>query len=272
MGLSNNRVKPISIITIILASSVLSFNNCSQTNFTPQDVASDSTMASSSTNEASDSNGNSNSTGSSTNTTTTTQAPPPASGTVITSLTGTLSSNIDSVSSSGLVYGYAVDSTQKTKSMKVFFFADGPAGVGALLGESFANTGTVGSNAGHYFSFKIPISYADGKTHKIYAYGFSPEAANLIKSSAMSYVAYTPKAQTLYDTQLSSSVQNRCNGCHSFSYTDLLYGQLLKPGPLSGGSAINNGFYNKVNGGHNGNSCSNFPCTSIQAWWTAEFK
>lgn len=188
---------------------------------------------------------------------------------------GKVTGVIDSVSISGQVWGYAFDPVNKSKTLKVLFYLDGPVGVGTLIGEALANIQSLGINAGHYYKFDLPPAYADGKNHKIYAYGQSATPSLALTPGEMSYASFTPKAEPVYNSFLNSYVSN-CSRCHSWNFNSLYYGALVSPTPLQGGTATNNKLINKLLNGHNGNSCNGnlttSPCSNIQAWWNAEFK
>lgn len=191
---------------------------------------------------------------------------------------GQLISNISYVSNSGQVYGYAYDPQNKSNSIKVIFYVDGPVGTGQYVGEVSANIQSVGPNAGHFFSFQLPGSVANGQTHVLYAYGALAKPQHQLYPGAMSYVAYTPKAEAVFNQQLSGFVQSSCTSCHTWNYTYLFSGPLMNPTPAAGGTATNNMFFRKMSGltGHSGGQfCPNGQnagiCAEIQRWWNAEF-
>lgn len=187
---------------------------------------------------------------------------------------GKVQGTIGSISTSGSIWGYAYDPNNKTKSMRVYFYVDGPVGTGKLIGNSLANIQSLGINAGHYYSFTIPATYADGKPHKIYAYGHAATVSFSLTPTSFAYTAFTPKAENIYNQGINNLVTSTCNKCHSWNFKDLYYGALLSPTPAQGGTATNNKFIQKMQGHGGGKYCNaltDFPCSDIQAWWNAEF-
>lgn len=188
---------------------------------------------------------------------------------------GKVVGTIDSISNSGSIWGYAYDPGNKTKSLRVYFYVDGPVGTGVLIGIALANIQSLGPNAGHYYSFTIPAQYADAKSRKIYAYGHAASSAFALAPTFFTYTAYTPKAEMIYNQGINNLVTGTCNKCHNWNFKDLFYGALLSPTPSQGGSPTNNKFYQKMMGHGGGKFCNaatDFPCSDIQTWWNAEFK
>lgn len=187
---------------------------------------------------------------------------------------GKVSGAVTSISTSGSIWGYALDPNNKTKSLRVYFYVDGPVGSGTLIGNTLANIQSLGPNAGHYFSFTIPPQFADAKPHKIYAYGYAASTSFALSPTSFAYTAYTPKAEAIYNQGINNLVTSTCNRCHSWNFKDLYYGALLSPTPTQGGSGTNNKFYQKMMGHGGGKYCNaptDFPCNDIQTWWAAEF-
>ena len=198
---------------------------------------------------------------------------------VVADFSGKLTANLQYVSTDGKAWGYALDSVNKDKAIKVIFYANGPVGTGTYAGEIIAKEVGVGANQGHYFSFKVPADLANGKTQKLWAYGHEAIAANLIKPSPISFVSYTPKAEPYFNTNIAPYVNSQCVRCHTWTYTAAFYGPLMNALPLNGGTATNNKLIRKLSGleGHSGGQfctggVNSGICTSIQAWWTAEFQ
>lgn len=187
---------------------------------------------------------------------------------------GKVVGSIDSISTSGQVWGYALDPNNKSKSLRVYFYIDGPVGFGTFIGDTLANIQSLGINAGHYYSFTLPPQYADAKSRKLYAYGYAASTSFALSPTFLSYISYTPKAENIYNQGISNLVTSTCNRCHNWNFRDLFYGALLSPTPAQGGSATNNKFYQKMMGHGGGKFCNlstDFPCSDIQAWWNAEF-
>lgn len=185
---------------------------------------------------------------------------------------------LTSLSSRGLVSGWAVDSVDQNAVLDVHIYADGPAGSGVFLATVAANqTGLGGTRAGHYFVYQLPASFANGDSHTLYIYGDTPDAANLLPGMPVNYTAYTPSTQGIaYFNQSVAPALNACVGCHSISI-DAQFASLLTPTPANGGSATNNSLVIKGSGGNGhggGNICggpSGSPCAQIQQWWNIEF-
>lgn len=187
---------------------------------------------------------------------------------------GKVQGSVTTISTSGNIWGYALDPSNKNKSLRVYFYIDGPVGTGTLIGNALANIQSLGANAGHYYSYNIPETYADGKAHKIYAYGYAASTSFALAPVSYSFTAYTPKAEAIYNQGINNLVTGTCNKCHSWNFKDLFYGALLSPTPTQGGSPTNNKFYQKMMGHSGGKFCTvstDFPCSDIQAWWNAEF-
>jgi hypothetical protein len=110
---------------------------------------------------------------------------------IVTDFSGKLSGSFTQVYADGKAYGYAYDSMNKTKVIKVIFYANGPVGTGTYAGEVIAKETGVGASAGHYFTFKLPAAFANGTQQKMYAYGHEAKAEYLISLSPKTYVAYT---------------------------------------------------------------------------------
>lgn len=203
--------------------------------------------------------------------------PPPME--VVTDFSGKMTASFSYVSTDGKAWGYALDSKNKNKALKVLFYADGPVGTGTFLGETIASQEGVGTNAGHYFIFKVPSQYANGTTQKIWAYGHEAVAANLISPSPISYVSFSPKAEAYYNQNIAPIINSQCMSCHSWSYAALFYAPLLNPLPSNmATTATSNRLIQKMSGGqgHNGGTfCSSIStglCAHLQTWWTQEFR
>lgn len=189
---------------------------------------------------------------------------------------GQLVSDLQSVSSLGEVWGYAYDPQNKSGSLKIIFYVDGPVGVGQYAGETQANVQSVGPNAGHFFSFKLPARFADSRTRYVVAYAVEARAEYTLYPGAIQFKAFTPKAQGFYNTNIAGTIQNSCTRCHSWNYMQLFAGPLIRPQPGGGGTATNNNLINRMVSGHNGlNLCSGNVntgfCQQLQNWWREEF-
>lgn len=83
--------------------------------------------------------------------------------------------------------GWVCDKDDYGRYLKVKFFADGVVGQGSLVGTVSADinrenavAGLCGGNAKHGFTFPIPASLKDGKSHSIYVYGEDIPSGNNI--------------------------------------------------------------------------------------------
>lgn len=191
---------------------------------------------------------------------------------------GQLTSYFQYISTSGVAWGYAYDSRNPSSTLRILFYLDNPVGSGQFIGETQANLTSVGPNTGHYFSFQIPAAYANGTQHRLYAYAHSATPSNLLSPNYITYVAYTPKAESVFNQQIRGFVQTNCASCHTWNYAGLYGGPLLNPTPFAGGTATSNLFIRKMSGqtGHSGGVfCSGGVnsgiCSEIQRWWSAEF-
>ena len=201
-----------------------------------------------------------------------------ASNDVGAAFSGQLVSEIQYVTSLGEVWGYAYDPKNKSSTVKVIFYVDGPVGVGQYAGETQANIQMIGPNAGHFFSFKLPAQFADAKAGRyVTAYAVEARSDYTLFPGRVNYTSYVPKAQSFYNQRISSFIQSNCTSCHSWSYMQLYSGPLMNPTPSRGGTAINNILIAKMSGAtsHSGRSFCNGVndgiCADLQAWWRAEF-
>lgn len=198
---------------------------------------------------------------------------------VVTDFSGKLTAKFEYVSTDGKTWGYALDTKDKTKALKVLFYAGGPVGTGTYVGEIVANIAGVGTNAGHYFTFKVPSTLANGAYQKLWAYGHEAKTENLIAGSPVQFVSYTPKAEAYYNQNIAPFIATNCTSCHSWTYASLYYAPLMNPLPVNPASvASGNRLIQKMSGGtgHNGGqfctSASTGVCANLQAWWTQEFR
>lgn len=197
---------------------------------------------------------------------------------IVTDFSGKFSSSFQSVSSDGTTYGYALDTMNKTKAIKVIFYANGPVGTGTYVGEVIAKEAGVGANANHYFTYKVPAAYANGTPQQLYAYIHEARPEYQLASSPRTYTAYTPKAATFFNANIAPTLNSQCISCHTWTLTSMYYSALMSPTKANGGSAVNNKFIRKMSGveGHNGgvfcSSISTGFCANIQSWWTQEFQ
>ncbi len=199
---------------------------------------------------------------------------------LVTDFSGKLTASFSTVYSDGKAYGYALDSMNKDKVIKVIFYANGPVGTGTYVGEVIAKEAGVGANAGHYFTYQLPAAYANGTQQKLWAYGHEAKAAYLInKTAPVTYVAYTPKAEAYYNANVAPFIATNCRSCHTWTHANLFGGPLMTPTPYNGGTATNNRLIRKMAGldGHSGGTfctggVNSSICTNLQVWWAQEFQ
>ncbi len=105
------------------------------------------------------------------------------------------------------ITGWTCDGDNYNASLRVDFYADGPAGTGTGLGSATANlpretavANQCGGNPNHGFSFTIPAnSLRDGRSHNIYAYGINIGSGThtLLPGSPKSVTCTAPTPGTL---------------------------------------------------------------------------
>lgn len=199
-------------------------------------------------------------------------------------ITGSMGA-ISVITSMGKITGYAADPANPGKTLGVNFYLDGPSGAGTLLNGSPIQANLAGFNGGvagtHAFNYYVPILYRDGMAHTIHAYAVDGSTESLLQGSPYNFTAYTSTIEgfNYYNGTVKPMLDQRCSGCHAFSY-DQNFSSLLTPSPANGGSATNNEMINMPSGGNMGNnhpggnicgSKDNSPCNEIQTWWDLEF-
>lgn len=76
----------------------------------------------------------------------------------------------------GVISGWAFDSHSPSESIRISFYADGPAGQGTFMGSTLADVPdystrwVYGIQGSHGFNFSIPNSWRDSKSHQIFAH------------------------------------------------------------------------------------------------------
>lgn len=189
------------------------------------------------------------------------------------------------VTSRGKASGYAADPADPSKNQSVNFYLDGPSGAGILLNSSPISANLSGFNGGvqgnHAFSYYIPILYRDGQSHLLYVYGVDGADEYELQGSPYTFSAYTSTIEgfNYYNGTVKPMLDQRCSGCHAFSY-DQNFSSLLTPSPANGGTMTNNEMINMPSGGNmgtnhpGGNICGSkdgSPCAEMQVWWMLEF-
>lgn len=198
---------------------------------------------------------------------------------LVTNFSGKLTASFTTVYSDGKAYGYALDSMDRSKVIKVIFYANGPVGTGTYVGEVVAKEIGVGANAGHYFTYKLPAAFANGTQQKLWAYGHEARAEYLINKTPVTYVAYTSKAEPYYNANIAPFIATNCARCHTWNHANLFGGPLITPTPYNGGTATNNRLIRKMAGleGHSGGrfcagGVNDGICANLQVWWMQEFQ
>src|SRR3989338_4229119 len=106
---------------------------------------------------------------------------------------------LDGVTSSGVIYGWALDPNRASESIDVHIYFDGPAGTGTFITSVTTNVlrpdvnQAEGVTGTHGFNFNVPQSYKDGNTHTVYAYGIDKDDSSgksnvLLTGSPKSFV------------------------------------------------------------------------------------
>jgi hypothetical protein len=184
---------------------------------------------------------------------------------------GQVVSELKYVSTLGEVWGVAYDPQNKSSTVKVIFYVDNE-----YAGETQANIKSIGPEAGHFFSYKLPAKFADSRQRLIVAYAVEARSQYALYPGSLSYTSFTPKAEAFFNQKISGFVQSSCARCHTWNYMQLYSGPLMKPTPGRTGTAMNNTLISKMSVTHNGNNfCNGINsgiCADIQAWWRAEFE
>jgi hypothetical protein len=108
--------------------------------------------------------------------------------------------NLDDVTSSGVVSGWALDPDAPTSPISVHLYLDSPSGQSAFIGLTSANVSRTDVNqvtgypGDHGFSFQLPSGILTGN-HTIYAYGIdSAGGPNPLLSGAPKAVTFSTSA------------------------------------------------------------------------------
>lgn len=184
--------------------------------------------------------------------------------------TASLDGKVTSISDTGEVLGYAVDTRDTSKSVTVQLKVDGQPTVETVAALDAPDGNYPGA---HAFKVLLPANVRDGKEHTIQAY-----VGDIAVGSELKFVAYAPKdaGRNYFTMTVSPALTNACSGCHVVRY-EVQYSELLSPTPAKGGTAASNNLINYASGsnGHpGGNVCgskSSSPCSLLQAWWNLEF-
>ncbi len=82
----------------------------------------------------------------------------------------------------GHISGWSYDPDNPSASNQVHIYINGPAGTGTFLASVTADqprpdvNQALGIAGNHGFSFQVPLQYADGQTHAVYAHGIDTGA------------------------------------------------------------------------------------------------
>ncbi len=105
-----------------------------------------------------------------------------------------LSGELSYISDFGRVSGWAMDTQDKSATLTVEFFVNGPKNQGGeLAGTTVANAVGGGSYNGHFFVFELPPQFKTGVVAELYVYGVRP-GRQVTLASARRFAAYIPKA------------------------------------------------------------------------------
>jgi hypothetical protein len=177
---------------------------------------------------------------------------------------------VSSVSVSGDVFGYAVDTRDEKLTVTARLFVDGKLSI-----ETPASVaGADGNYAGdHAFRVVLPAAARDGKEHTLQLY-----AGDVPLGAPVKYTAYAPKdaGRAYFTSTVAPALNGRCGSCHVVQY-EVQYGALLAPAPSKGGTATANTLIDYAAGGNGhpgGNVCggkNGSPCSLFQTWWNMEF-
>lgn len=182
----------------------------------------------------------------------------------------TYDAKITSVSNTGEVIGYAVDTSDTSKALTVRLVVDGQTAV-----ETKASIDAPDGNypGAHAFKAVLPDNVRDGKEHTLRVY-----VDTLALGTDVKFIAYAPKAagRNYFDATVSPALTRSCANCHVIQYS-IQFVDLLSPTPAKGGTAINNNLINTSAGSNQhpgGNICGSkngSPCNLLQQWWNLEF-
>lgn len=177
---------------------------------------------------------------------------------------------VTSVSVSGDVFGYAVDTRDEKLTVTARLFVDGKLSI-----ETPASVaGADGNYAGdHAFRVVLPVAARDGKEHTLQVY-----VGDVPVGAPVKYTAYAPKdaGRAYFTSTVAPALNGRCGSCHVVQY-EVQYGALLAPAPSKGGTATANTLIDYAAGGNGhpgGNVCggkNGSPCSLFQTWWNMEF-
>lgn len=180
---------------------------------------------------------------------------------------------IVSISSSGLVTGWALNPRALTETVTVRLMVEGN-----LIAQVEANLDTFDADAPgpHGFEYSLPPNLKDGQRRQLIAQIIIDETLDLEGSPySFASVPQNPLGKEFFDQNVNRLILANC-GCHGNSLDyEFAWEKLVNPIPTEGGSATNNRLYLKAAGQTNhagGNACSNNgTCDAITQWWQQEF-
>ena len=194
-----------------------------------------------------------------------------------------ISGLVRSVSDAGLVIGWAFDGAKPDAALSVQL-----TGPDAVPPQTIAEVAANGDGdddqkpGNHSFSFQLPASLCDGKSHVLSGWVKNAAAANgltRLTGSPMTYTCYagtTAGKQYFTATVLPAHTQT-CGPCHPGVTYANMFPKLLSPPKYKGGTAATNLIVTKGSGGQGhtgGNRCNGVnmgTCALIQTWWGLEF-
>lgn len=186
-------------------------------------------------------------------------------------------SAIVSVSTGGLVIGWAVDKQNLRNTVGIKLVLDAKIGTGTVIATTVAEKlGDDGKHPGdHGFFVQVPEQYRTGVERDLYIYD---DKDQLLSPTPFKFKAYAPTAagRAFFNSTVAPKIEAKCANCHQATY-ETFYAALSGKGPNEGGTASNNNAVNKPGGveSHNGgNRCGGIngsPCAEFQQWWPLEF-
>lgn len=190
-----------------------------------------------------------------------------------------IAGNTNYVNIFGEVRGWALDPVDRAAKIKIVVYADMPFDAGGTLINTY-DANLAGTNAvedGHVFKFQLPANFANGAQRRLFIYGKTAAAANLIPNAPVTYTAFTGTAAgaATFTNEVAPKLVT-CNRCHDWTKREFTFPYLVSPSPINGGTAARNTMIDNAAGiQHSGGSfCggnqTNEPCPTLQKWWRDE--
>ena len=185
------------------------------------------------------------------------------------------------VSTTGLVSGFASDIRDDDRVLMVRIYYIDENGESELVGEGEANEDVVFENDFYPkgFNIQLPSEVIDGLEHQVRATVVEEGDKESPVGDIFTYTAFKPRGEGVVagfgGLGLGINGMSRCAGCHNgFEYEDL-WKSLSFPKPFDGGTPTNNALYwimtpgNPRSAGHSGGVVGN--AASAITWWCDEF-